>query len=236
MQQELTALEQNNTWEIVDLPLGKHPIESKWVYKVKLKAHESVKRYKAVYVDDVLLTSSSEAQIADVKRSLDAAFTIKDLGPTKYFLGLEIDRTGAGTQHKFICDIISDTGLLSAKPALTPLPARVKLSAFDSTELADPEPYRWLVGRLLYLSFTRPDISFGAQQLSQFVHTPCQSHMEVALHLVRYLKGRPDHGLFFPSSNSFAVLAFCDADWAGCIDSRRSLTGYCIFLGDALIS
>ncbi|KAL0416181.1 UNVERIFIED_CONTAM: Retrovirus-related Pol polyprotein from transposon RE1, partial [Sesamum latifolium] len=193
---------------------------------------------KVLYVDDVLLTHSSEAQIADVIRYLDSAFTIKDLGPAKYFLSLEIDRTGVGTsvtQHKFIRDIICDTGLLSAKPGLTPLPTGVKLSAFDSTKLADPEPYRRLVGRLLYLSFTRPDISFGAQQLSQFVQTPCQSHMEVALHLVRYLKGCPDRGLFFPSSNSFAVSAFCDADCAGCVDSRRSLTGYCIFLGDALI-
>ncbi|KAL0360389.1 UNVERIFIED_CONTAM: putative mitochondrial protein [Sesamum radiatum] len=101
-----------------------------------------------VYVDDVLLTNSSEAQIAIVKRFLDSAFTIKDLGPAKYFLGLEIDRSVAGisiTQHKFIRDIICDTGLLSGKPASTPLPVGVKLSAFDSPALYDPESYRILL-------------------------------------------------------------------------------------------
>ncbi|KAL0358649.1 UNVERIFIED_CONTAM: ABC transporter G family member 28 [Sesamum angustifolium] len=106
----------------------------------------------------------------------------------------------------------------------------------SSIPLIDPEPYRRLVGRLLYLSFTRPDISFGAQQLSQFVHAPCTIHMEAALHLVRYLKGCPERGLFFPASTPFTLTAYCDADWASCVDSRRSLTGYCIFLGAALIS
>ncbi|KAL0454595.1 UNVERIFIED_CONTAM: Retrovirus-related Pol polyprotein from transposon RE1 [Sesamum latifolium] len=86
------------------------------------------------------------------------------------------------------------------------------------------------------MSFTRPDVSFGAQQLSQFVHQPGQVHMDAALHLVRYLKSCPNQGLFFPSGNSSSLTAHCDADWASCVDSRRSLTGYCVFLGKALVS
>ncbi|KAL0385494.1 UNVERIFIED_CONTAM: Retrovirus-related Pol polyprotein from transposon RE1 [Sesamum radiatum] len=192
-----------------------------------------------VYVDDVLITCSSEAQIAVVKHFLDSTFTIKDLGLAKYFLGLEIARSPFGTsitQHKFIRDIIRDAGLQSAKPASSPLPPGLKLSAHTSPPLSDAEPYRRLVGRLLYLSFTRPDISFGAQQLSQFVHAPCAVHLDVAMHLVRYLKGCPERGLFFPAHNSLSLMAYCDVDWASCTDSRRSLTGYCIFLGNALIS
>ncbi|KAL0405284.1 UNVERIFIED_CONTAM: Retrovirus-related Pol polyprotein from transposon RE1 [Sesamum latifolium] len=238
MQQELAALEQNDTWEIVDLPLGKHPIGSKWVYKVKLKADGSFEWYKArlvakgynqiqgvdyvdrfspvakifvllllkgrpyllarqsqhdlflkdttdvlfallVYVDDVLLTHSSEAQIAVVKRYLDSAFTIKDLGPAKYFLSLEIDRTVVGTsvtQHKFIRDIICDTGLRSAKPVLTPLPTGVKLSAFDSTEHADPEPYRWLVGRLLSQFHSSRHLLWGSAIEPVCPHTLSKSY------------------------------------------------------------
>ncbi|KAL0428618.1 UNVERIFIED_CONTAM: Retrovirus-related Pol polyprotein from transposon RE1 [Sesamum latifolium] len=166
-------------------------------------------------------------------------FTIKDLGPAKYFLGLEIARSAAGTsvtQHKFIRDIIQDAGLVNAKPTLTPLPLGLKLSSHNSPVLTDSEPFRRLIGRLLYLNFTRPDISYGTQQLNQFVHKPCLVHMDAAFHLIRYLKGCPDRGLFFPSSSSFVVRAYCDADWASCVDSRRSLTGYCVFLGDALIS
>ncbi|KAL0374404.1 UNVERIFIED_CONTAM: Retrovirus-related Pol polyprotein from transposon RE1 [Sesamum radiatum] len=192
-----------------------------------------------VYVDDVLLTGPSLSQINAAKEFLDSEFTIKNLGPAKYFLGLEIARSTAGTsvmQHKYIRDILQDTGLATCKPTSTPLLLGLKLSSASSPPLSDPEPYRRLVGRLLYLSFTRPDISFGAQQLSQFVHQPGQVHMDAALHLVRYLKGNSDQGLFFPSSNPLTLTAYCDADWAGCVDSRRSLTGYCIFLGNALIS
>ncbi|KAL0319643.1 UNVERIFIED_CONTAM: Retrovirus-related Pol polyprotein from transposon RE1 [Sesamum radiatum] len=192
-----------------------------------------------VYVDDVLITCVSELMITEVKDFFHSAFTIKDLGPAKYFLGLEIARSPSGTsitQHKFIRDIISDTGLLSARPASSPFPPGLKLSAHDSLPLSDVEPYHRLIGRLLYLSFTRPDISFGAQQLNQFVHAPCHVHMDAALHLVRYLKGCPERGLFFPASNSLVLTAYCDADWASCTDSRYSLTGYCIFLGNALVS
>ncbi|KAL0332894.1 UNVERIFIED_CONTAM: Retrovirus-related Pol polyprotein from transposon RE1 [Sesamum calycinum] len=162
-----------------------------------------------VYVDDVLLTGPSEVEIAEVKHFLDSKFTIKDLGPAHYFLGLENTRCTAGTsitQHKYVRDIIQDSGLTTCKPANTPLPIGVNLSAHHTDPLPDPGPYRRL------------------------------AHMDAALHLVRYLKGIPNQGLFFPVSNSLNLTAFCDADWAGCIDSRRSLLGYCIFLSNALIS
>ncbi|KAL0373398.1 UNVERIFIED_CONTAM: Retrovirus-related Pol polyprotein from transposon RE1 [Sesamum radiatum] len=118
-----------------------------------------------VYVDDVLITGPSQPHIDKVKHFLHFAFTIKDLGPAKYFLGLEIARSAAGlsvTQHKYIRDIILDAGLQDSKPAHTPLPLGLKLSIQDAAPLLDPEPYRRLIGRLLYLSFTRPDVSFGA--------------------------------------------------------------------------
>ncbi|KAL0462180.1 UNVERIFIED_CONTAM: Retrovirus-related Pol polyprotein from transposon RE1 [Sesamum latifolium] len=137
---------------------------------------------------------------------------------------------------KYINDILQDTGLLNAKAATTPLPQGVKLCATGGAVLSNPESYRRLVGRLLYLGFTRPDISYGVQQLSQFLQQPCESHWQAALHIVRYLKGTSATGLFFPSSNSFQLQAYCNADWASCVDSRRSVTGFSIFLGTALIS
>ncbi|KAK4394268.1 Retrovirus-related Pol polyprotein from transposon RE1 [Sesamum angolense] len=283
MQKELSALEQNETWEVVDLPKGKRAIGSKWVYKVKLNPDGFVERYKArlvakgsddvtyhtscvlcdmidegchtscvlcgisgdgisyelgllvilVYVDDLLLTGCSKSLINEVKVYLDDAFTIKDLGYAKYFLGLEIAHSSAGTsvtQHKYVRDIITDAGLENCRPVSTPLPVGLNLTSHAQPALADPEPYRRLVGRLLYLGFTCPDISYGAQQLSQFVHHPSKIHMDAAMHLVCYLKGCPDLGLFFPSSNLLVLKAYCDADWASCVDSRRSLTGYCAAL------
>ncbi|KAL2240756.1 UNVERIFIED_CONTAM: Retrovirus-related Pol polyprotein from transposon RE2, partial [Sesamum indicum] len=124
-----------------------------------------------VYFDDVLLIGHFEVTFLEVKKFLDDTFTIKDLGSVKYFLGLETARSPVGTyitQHKYICDIISDTSQSSAKVAAIPLPFGIKLPARSVCPSVDPEPYRRLVGRLLYLGFTRPDLSFAAQQLSQF--------------------------------------------------------------------
>ncbi|KAK4402749.1 Retrovirus-related Pol polyprotein from transposon RE1 [Sesamum angolense] len=181
-----------------------------------------------VYVDDILLTGSSLEEIQAVKSYLHDLFTIKDIGEARYFLGLEIARNSKGSyvaQTKYILDIVKDTGLLEAKAASTPLPQGLKLTSDCGALLQNPDSYRRLVGRLLYLSFTRPDISHSVQQLSQFLKHPCELHMFVALHVVRYLKGYPSKGLFLPALNSFTLTAYSDADWASCPDSRRSLTG-----------
>ncbi|KAL2242961.1 UNVERIFIED_CONTAM: Retrovirus-related Pol polyprotein from transposon RE2 [Sesamum indicum] len=136
---------------------------------------------------------------------------------------------------KYIHDIVRDTGLVAAKSVSTLFPSGLKLSE-DGALLPDPDRFRRLVGRLLYLAFTRPDVSYSVQQLSQYLTRPCDKHWKAALHVIRYLKGTPSKGLFLPSHSTFELVAYCDADWASCTDSRRSLTGFCIFLGDALIS
>ncbi|KAL0387398.1 UNVERIFIED_CONTAM: Retrovirus-related Pol polyprotein from transposon RE1 [Sesamum radiatum] len=128
-----------------------------------------------IYVDDVLIISPSVSLLTDIKSYLDGLFTIKDLGVAHYFLGLQIARSPTGTsvtQTKYINDIVRDTGLMHAKSVTTPFPQHIKLSATGGAVLSDPEPYRRLVGRLLILGFTRPDISYGVQQLSQFLQHP----------------------------------------------------------------
>ncbi|KAL2247297.1 UNVERIFIED_CONTAM: Retrovirus-related Pol polyprotein from transposon RE1 [Sesamum indicum] len=176
-----------------------------------------------VYVDDILITGPSVFDFQQIKQHLHELFTIKDIGTAHYFLDLEISRNSSGlfvAQNKYVMDIIRDSGLCQAISATIPLPHGLKLMASSGALLSNPDTYRRLVSRLLYLGFTRPDIS----------------HSKAALHVVRYLKGCPSKGLFFPSRNSLALRAYCDADWATCPDSRRSLTGFCIFLGDALVS
>ncbi|XP_051147536.1 uncharacterized mitochondrial protein AtMg00810-like [Andrographis paniculata] len=93
-----------------------------------------------------------------------------------------------------------------------------------------------LIGRLLYLNFSRLDVAFVAQQLSQFIDRPTSSHWKAALHLLRYLRGTMNHGLVFDADSSLQLEAYCDADWGTCLDSRKSITGYCIFIGSSLIS
>lgn len=128
-----------------------------------------------VYVDDILVDGTSETLITRLKHSLDLAFTIKDLGYAKYFLGLEIARSLDGiffNQRKYTMDIIYDTRMTEAKAVKIPLPYGLQLQENEGELMCDPSVYRRLIGRLLYLDFTRPNIMYSVHFLSQFVHQP----------------------------------------------------------------
>ncbi|XP_034707002.1 uncharacterized mitochondrial protein AtMg00810-like [Vitis riparia] len=112
----------------------------------------------------------------------------------------------------------------------------VKLRKEKDDLLADPSLYRKLVGSLVYLTITRLNISFAVQQVSQFLQTPRHLHLVVVHRIIRYVQGTSTRGLFFPTSNSTHLATYSDADWASCADTRCSITGWCVFLGDALIS
>ena len=163
---------------------------------------------------------------------------MKDLGSLKYFLGLEVARSDKGislNQRKYCLEILQDTGFLGLNQ-LTPMEQNLHLSMDVGKLLLDASQYRKLIGRLLYLTLTRPDITYAVHRLSQFLTEPREPHMLAVNRVLQYLKGTPSRGLFFSSSSSVQVKAFCDADWAGCPDSKRSIIGYSVFLGDSLIS
>jgi len=150
-----------------------------------------------VYVDDLLITGDDCHGITAIKQALHTAFTIKDLGLARYFLGIEIARSPKGTflnQQKYILNILHDKGLTGAKPALFPLPKYLNLSLDTGDILPDPSSYRRLVGRLLYLTLTRPDLSYSVQHLSQFLQQPRQPHYQAALHLDRNMSTQNSRG------------------------------------------
>ncbi|KAL0342576.1 UNVERIFIED_CONTAM: Retrovirus-related Pol polyprotein from transposon RE2 [Sesamum calycinum] len=128
------------------------------------------------------------------------------------------------------------SGLQHSKATTTPLRVGIKFAADAGSVLPNPEQYRRLVERLLYFGFSRPNISHASQQLSQFMQVPCQQHWDVALHLLKYLKGTTNKRLFFPSRKPLELKAYGNVDWAACLDTMRSLTRYCVFLEQALIS
>jgi hypothetical protein len=366
MDAEISALEVNKTWTVVDLPCGKVPIGCKWVYKIKYHANGTIERYKArlvakgytqmegvdyfdtfspvakittvrvllavaavkgwyleqldvnnaflhgdlheevymslppgydaspskvcklnkslyglkqasrqwysklsaalislgykasqadpslyvksrgasftallVYVDDIVLSGTSIDEIQSVKAFLDQQFKIKDLGQLRFFLGLEIARSSSGiflNQRKYTLELLDDTGFLGSKPATVPLDPHTKLSATDGVPFDDPSGYRRLIGRLLYLTHTRPDISFAVQHLSQYVSNPLVPHYQAATRILRYLKSCPAKGILFSSQSPLQLHGFADSDWACCPNTRRSITGYCVLFGSSLIS
>lgn len=133
-------------------------------------------------------------------------------------------------------EILQDTGLLGAKPSLILIEHNHNLSSDKGQLLHDGSKYKRLVGRLIYLTIIRPDISYAVHILSQFLASPTFAHMEAATKLVRYLKAAPGQGLLLSADSSLHLQAFCDADWGTCPMTRRSISGYCVMLGKSLLS
>ena len=186
-----------------------------------------------VYEDDVILAGNSMTEFKHIKTILDTSFKIKDSGSVKYFLGLKVTQSKKGItvcQRKYCLDLIKDSGLLGSKPVSTPFDPSIKLHQDKSAAYTDISTYRRLIGRLLYLTTTRPYITFIVQQLSQFLSKPTQVHYQAACRVIRYLKGSPGRGLMFSRDSKLQIFGFSDADWAGCLDTRKSVTGMCFFL------
>ncbi|XP_019158351.1 PREDICTED: uncharacterized protein LOC109155080 [Ipomoea nil] len=169
-----------------------------------------------VNVDDILVASGMMAFIQELKNSPNAAFKIKDLGSLGYFLGMEakISENGLNIcQRKYALDILNDTGFLDCKPINTPMMPGSLLSNNDGTPLSDPSSYQRLIGRLLYLTATRLDITYDVHHLCHFVSAPTDRHMAASHRILCYTKSSPGHGLFYPTSNStLSLKGFFDSD------------------------
>ena len=184
-----------------------------------------------VYIDDIVIKGTYSTLITRLQQHLQASFHMKDLGHLTYFLGLEVHTDSTGiflNQHKYTQDLITLAGLQDTSSSDTPLEVNTKYRSEEGDLLLDTTVFRQLVGSLNYLTITRPNISFAVQQVSQFMLTPCHLHLAVVHRIIKYLRGTPSRGLFFPTGSPLRLIAYSDADWAGCPG--------CMFLGDSLIS
>lgn len=191
-----------------------------------------------VYVDDLIISGSTRELIAEFKEYLGTCFHMKDLGISKYFFSIEVARSPTGIylcQRKYVLDILTETGLLAAKPFSFPLEQNHKLALDESEYLRDVKQYRRLVGKLIYLSNTIHVLAYSIHVLSQFIHKPRKTHWEEAIRVVRYLKGSLGQGILLRADTELQLTAWCDADWAGCPLTHRPLTGGFIQLGGSLI-
>ncbi|XP_068483246.1 uncharacterized mitochondrial protein AtMg00810-like [Phaseolus vulgaris] len=192
-----------------------------------------------VYVDDIIITGDDKEEQQMLSQRLATKFEIKTLGRLKYFLGIEVVHSKKGifiSQQKYITDLLKETGKTACKPASTPIDPNIELGSAEEDNVADKEMYQRLVGRLIYLSHTRPDIAFAVSLVSQFMHQPKEAHLQAALRIVQYLKGTLGRGILFKRNKSVRLEAYTDADYAESVVDRRSTTGYCTFLGGNLVT
>ena len=192
-----------------------------------------------VYVDDMILTASHSSLLTALKQYLHTQFHMKDLGALHYFLGLEITHSSTGIfmcQKKYAQDLLTEMHMLHSKSLQLPMGTHVKLTNYKGKKLASPDVFRRLIGKLIYLTITRPDIAFAVQVLSQFMHEPTEEHLAAAKHILRYLNGTQGLGILLSNHTNMSLTGFCDSDWGSCCDSRKSTTGFCIMLGTSPIA
>ncbi|GKV36121.1 hypothetical protein SLEP1_g44289 [Rubroshorea leprosula] len=223
MAEEFSALLRNNTWSLVPHPSNANIVGSKWVYRIKQRANGSVERLKACLVAQGYMQQPTHPDY--VCKLQKALYGLKQAPRASLMAYLLL----------YVDDIIltaSSTLLLAS----TPLSPKLKITADGGALYHDSSLYRSIVGALQYLTFTRLDIAFAMSQVCQFMHKPTTFHFQAVKWILRYLKGTMDYGLQLYCHSSLSLHMFTDADWAGCIDTRQSVSGYCLFLGNSLIS
>ncbi|XP_022040828.1 uncharacterized mitochondrial protein AtMg00810-like [Helianthus annuus] len=195
--------------------------------------------YLLLYVDDILLVTSTDQLRHQLMARLANEFAMKDLGPLSFFLGVAVTRqhnTMFLSQQSYALDIIARAGMQSCNPVTSPVDTHSKLSAHSGEDFHDPTLYRSLAGALQYLTFTRADISYAVQQVCMHMHAPKTGYWNALKRIIRYIKGTTSYGLTLCSSATPSLVAYTDANWAGCPDTQRSTSGYCVYYGDNLIS
>ena len=186
-----------------------------------------------IYVDDLIVTGDNLEEINNLKAALKEKFAIKDLGILKYFLGIEVASSSKGlflNQRKYVMDLLTEVKMSDCKPAMTPLSVKLKLTD-QGTQLSDITSYQRIVGKLIYLTITRPDIAFAVSLISQHMHSPSSVHMKLVTRVLRYLKGSAGRGIHMNRHDHHEILGYTDADWAGNALDRKSTTGFCTFVG-----
>ncbi|KAK8926311.1 hypothetical protein KSP39_PZI018080 [Platanthera zijinensis] len=259
MEEEMTALWANQTWDLVPLLPGQFCVCCKWVFAVKHAPNGTVDRLKARLMArgftqqhgiDYDETFSSVTKLNSVRVLISLAFhrnwPLHRLDIKIAFLNddlLEkVARRPDGlvlSQRKYCLDLLRHAGYSWCKLVEIPMDVNHKLCAHGSDSdslLTNPEYYRRPVGKLIYLTVTRLDISFVVEVVSRFMHSPRISHLQAVERILRYLNTAPGEGFVYKSSSSLSLIAYSDADYAGSFDDRRSTTGFCTYFGGNLIT
>ncbi|KAJ9544644.1 hypothetical protein OSB04_024351 [Centaurea solstitialis] len=192
-----------------------------------------------IYVDDIIFASTKPEMCQEFENTMKSQFKMSMMGELTFFLGLQVRQCPDGifiNQAKYVQDLLKRFDFGGSNSAATPMPKNFQLSADTSGKPVDQKTYRAIIGSLLYLTSSRPDIVFSTGVCARFQCDPRDSHLSAVKRILRYLKGTPDFGLWYPKDSGFELIAYTDSDHAGCKLNRKSTSGACQFLGDKLVS
>lgn len=192
-----------------------------------------------LYVDDIILIGSNEQLVQTLVDDLSSVFEMKDMGKLTYFLGLQITYSDSGdifvSREKYAKDLLQKSGMTSCRACPTPCKPHTQVLKEEGEVLSDPTMFRSIVGALQYLTFTRPDIAYALNTACQYMTAPTDVHFHLIKRILRYVQGTLKHGISF-TSGPWHLTAYSNADWAGDISTRRSTTGFVVFLGHNPVS
>jgi hypothetical protein len=214
-------------------------IEAKSDTSLFIFRHGSDMVYLLLYVDDIILTASSTELLRRTISALQWEFIMKDLGPLQNFLGITVERRPDGLflhQRTYTLDILKHVVMAYYKPCTTPVNLQAKLAGDSGPPVEDASQFWSIAGALQYLTFTQLDITYTVQQIYLHMHEPREPHLTDMKCILRYLQGTLDYSLLLRRSSSFDLVVYMDVDWVSCPDTRRSMSGYAVFLGDNLVS
>ncbi|CAJ2635972.1 unnamed protein product [Trifolium pratense] len=322
MDQEIEAIEKNETWELTELPEGSKRIGVKWIFKTKYNENGKVEKYKArlvakgysqqhgvdyrepcgyqtndkykvyklkkalyglkqtprawyskiesyfvqesftkcpyehtlfikhekegkilivsLYVDDLIYTGNDEEMFESFKRSMKSKFAMTDLGRMRYFLGVEIKQAENGIfiyQQKYAQDILMRFGMENCNKVCSPIVTGCKLTKNEGGKLVDATEYRQMIGCLMYLLATRPDLAFSVCLVARYMDRPTELHLAAVKRILRYLKGTINLGILYQrNQGELKLQGWTDSDYAGDLDDRKSTSGYVFMYGNGPIS
>ncbi|GJX09290.1 putative ribonuclease H-like domain-containing protein [Tanacetum coccineum] len=192
-----------------------------------------------VYVDDIIFGSTKKSWCDEFEALMKSRFQMSSMGELTFFLGLQVKQKPDGifiSQDKYVAEILKKFDFASVKTASTPIETQKPLVKDEEASDVDVHLYRSMIGSLMYVTASRPDIMFVVCACSRFQVTPKTSHLSAVKRIFRYLKGKPKLGLWYPRESSFDLESYSDSDYAGANLDRKSTTGGCQFLGRRLIT
>lgn len=193
----------------------------------------------SLYVDDLIYTGNDKSMYDDFKNSMMLEFDMTDLGRMRYFLGIEVIQSLDGIfvcQRKYAHEILGRFGMDKSNPVKNPIVPGTKLSKDEAGTKVDETLFKQVVGSLMYLTATRPDLMYGVSLISRFMSCPTESHWLAAKRILRYLKGTTELGIFYKKNGCTNLVAYTDSDFAGDLDDRRSTSGFAFLLGSGAVS